>query len=260
MNRQFDGRGVIVTGGAQGMGYAIAQTFLREGASVLIADLDGERAERAAAELSADHPGRVLAAQCDVRDAAAVEATVGRAIAEMGRVDVLANNAGAITMNKIVDLTDADWDLNMDVNAKGVFLCTRAVLPHMLERGSGVIVNTSSEAGKDGMPLVAHYCAAKAAVIGFTRAAAREVAPHVRINAVCPGTVQTEMLDRLSDVEERLTGATREQINQALLSEIPMGRFQQPQDIADVVLFLCSDAASEMTGQALNVTGGKVLA
>jgi NAD(P)-dependent dehydrogenase (short-subunit alcohol dehydrogenase family) len=255
VSKRFEGQGVVVTGGAQGMGRAIAQAFAEEGAGVLIADLDIERAEATAAELDG---GRVIAARCDVRDGASFQAAIDRAIAELGRVDVLANNAGAITMNKVVDLSDEEWDLNMDVNAKGVFNGTRAVLPHMLERGSGSIVNTSSEAGKMGMPLVAHYCAAKAAVIGFTRAVAREVAPHVRVNAICPGTVQTEMLDRLSEVESKLTGASRQEIDDFLLSEIPMGRFQKPSDIANVVLFLCSDAASEMTGQALNVTGGKV--
>lgn len=258
MTERFEGRGVVVTGGAQGMGLAITNAFLAEGASVLIADLNDKGAEAAAAALDGEYPGRVLAQRCDVRSGRDFQATVDRAVAEFGSVDVLANNAGAITMNKVVDLTDDDWDLNMDVNAKGVFNGTRAVLPHMLERGSGAIVNTASEAGKMGMPLVAHYCAAKAAVIGFTRAVAREVAPTVRVNAVCPGTVETEMLDRLSAIETELTGASREEIDEFLLSEIPMGRFQKPSDIANVVLFLCSDAASEMTGQALNVTGGKV--
>jgi len=255
----FDGKGVVVTGAAQGVGLAAAHAFCEAGARLALVDLNESGAKEEARRLSADG-GIAEGFGCDVTSAESVRAMVRQAIDSLGAIDVLINNAGAITMGACVDLSEEEWDLNMDVNAKGVFLGTRAVLPHMLERGSGAIVNTSSEAGKMGMPLVSHYCAAKHAVIGFTRAVAREVAPHVRVNAVCPGTVETPMMERNYESEARLTGASREEMENALLDEIPMGRFQQPRDIANVMMFLASDAASEMTGQAVNVTGGKVQA
>jgi len=257
VNTGFDGKGVVVTGAAQGVGLGAAEAFLERGARVALVDLN-ETGVKTEADRLSDAGSIAKGIGCDVTDEDSVAAMVAEAIKELGKVDVLINNAGAITMGACVDLTEAEWDLNMDVNAKGVFLGTRAILPHMLERESGSIVNTASEAGKMGMPLVSHYCAAKHAVIGFTRAVAREVAPTVRVNAVCPGTVETPMMERNYEAETRLTGASREEIQKVLLDEIPMGRFQQPRDIAKVMMFLSSDAASEMTGQAVNVTGGKV--
>lgn len=254
MPGRFSGQGIVVTGAAQGVGEGAAKAFAEEGARVACVDLQEDKA----AEVAGAIGDAAVAIGCDVTDADSVAAMVSRAIEELGQVDVLVNNAGAITMAKCVDLTEEDWDLNMDVNAKGVFLGTREVLPHMLDRGSGAIVNTASEAGKMGMGMVSHYCAAKHAVIGFTRAVAQEVAPAVRVNAVCPGTVNTPMMDRNYADEQRLTGASKDEMLEALLGEIPMGRLQDPIHIARVMMFLASDDASEMTGQAVNVTGGKV--
>jgi NAD(P)-dependent dehydrogenase (short-subunit alcohol dehydrogenase family) len=162
-------------------------------------------------------------------------------------------------MHKVVDTPESDWDLVMDVNAKGVFLCTKAVLPHMLERGSGNIVNVASQAGKRGYKLFAHYCASKAAVIVFSRGVALEVAPHVRVNCVCPGIVNTDMMEREYAWETAMTGEPKESIKTRWMAGIPMGRFQEPEHVARVVLFLASDDASEMTGQAINITGGMVM-
>jgi NAD(P)-dependent dehydrogenase (short-subunit alcohol dehydrogenase family) len=181
---------------------------------------------------------------------------IATSLERLGRVDVLVNNAGVASMGSCIDLTDDQWDLVMDVNVRGVFLCTQAVLPHMLDRGSGAIVNTGSEAGLQPHPLVTHYCAAKAAAIMFTRAVALEVAPAVRVNAVCPGTVNTDMMAQNYASETALTGASREEIEQGLINDTPMGRLQTPRDIANAVLFLASDDASEITGHALNVSGG----
>jgi NAD(P)-dependent dehydrogenase (short-subunit alcohol dehydrogenase family) len=184
---------------------------------------------------------------------------VETAVERLGGVDVFVNNAGTITMRPVVELSDDDWDMVMDVNAKGVFLCTRAVLPHMLERKSGAIVNIASQAGKRGYKLFAHYCASKAAVIVFSKGVALEVAPHVRVNCVCPGIVNTDMMEREYAWEEAMTGESKESIKKRWMSGVPMGRFQEPEDIAGVALFLASDDASEMTGQAINVTGGMVM-
>jgi len=257
MSNRFEGRGVLVTGGAAGMGRAIAEGFLGEGAKVVIADINGDRVAKTADELSND--GSVSSFECDVTNADQVAAMVAYADEQLDGIDVLVNNAGVITMAQTVDVPEKDWDFVMDVNAKGVFLTTKATLPGMLERGHGNIVNIASQAGKRGYKLFAHYCASKAAVIVFSKGVALEVAPTVRINCVCPGIVNTEMMDREYAWEEEMTGESRESIQARWMSGIPMGRFQEPEHIARVAMFLASDDASEMTGQAINVTGGMVM-
>jgi meso-butanediol dehydrogenase / (S,S)-butanediol dehydrogenase / diacetyl reductase len=257
MPDRFQDKRVFVTGAAQGIGRAISAAFLAEGARVCLTDLNGDGVATTARELADD--GRAVPMQLDVTDRSAVRECVGRAIAELGGIDILVNNAGVITMKPTVDLTEEEWDLNMDVNAKGVFLCTQAVLPHMLERGDGCVVSTASQAGKRGYKLFSHYCASKAAVINFTRAVAVELAPRVRLNCVCPGIVNTDMMEREYAWETEMTGEPKESIKARWMAGVPMGRFQEPEDVAGVVLFLASDAASEMTGQAINVTGGMVM-
>jgi meso-butanediol dehydrogenase / (S,S)-butanediol dehydrogenase / diacetyl reductase len=157
------------------------------------------------------------------------------------------------------EIKEEEWDLVMDVNAKGVFLCTKAIVPHMMERKSGAIVNVASQAGKRGYKLFTHYCASKAAVIVFSKGVALEIAPNVRINCVCPGIVNTDMMEREYAWEQAMTGEPKESIKARWMSGIPMGRFQEPEDVAHVVLFLASDDASEMTGQAINITGGMIM-
>ncbi len=251
--QRFNGKNVVVTGGAQGMGKAIAEAFTREGARVLVSDLNESGAAAVAKELGGISVG------CDVTRADQVQAMIGHGLSELGSIDILVNNAGTITMHPVTELTEQDWDLVMNVNAKGVFLCTRAVLPSMLDRGAGAIVNIASQAGKRGYKLFTHYCASKAAVIVFSRGVALEVAPHVRVNCVCPGIVNTDMMEREYAWEEAMTGEPKASIQRRWMSGIPMGRFQEPHHIAGVVLFLASDDASEMTGQAINVTGGMVM-
>ncbi len=253
--KRFENKRVVVTGAAQGMGRAIGTAFADEGARVMLCDLN----ESGVADTAAQLGDRVQSSRCDVTSARDVEALVQDSIARLGGVDILVNNAGVITMKQCVDLTEDDWDVVMDVNAKGVFLCTRAVLPHMLERGSGAIVNIASQAGKRGYKLFTHYCASKAAVIVFSKGVALEVAPHVRINCVCPGIVNTDMMEREYEWETAMTGEPKESIQKRWMAGIPMGRFQEPEHVARVVLFLASDDASEMTGQAINVTGGMVM-
>jgi NAD(P)-dependent dehydrogenase (short-subunit alcohol dehydrogenase family) len=254
---RFEGRGVVVTGAAQGMGRAIAAAFVDEGARVVLSDMNEDGVKKTAAELGQN--GNTFGVRCDVTKADDVAGLVDAAVGHLGNVDTFVNNAGTITMRQVVDLAEEEWDAVMDVNAKGVFLCTRAILPHMLERKSGTIVNIASQAGKRGYKLFAHYCASKAAVIVFSKGVALEVAPHVRINCVCPGIVNTDMMEREYAWEEAMTGEPKESIQKRWMSGIPMGRFQEPEHIARVALFLASDDASEMTGQAINVTGGMVM-
>ena len=258
MASRFDGSGVLVTGGAAGMGRAIAKAFADEGANVVIADINEERVGGTAEELSGGG-AKVSSLGVDVTDPGQVEEMVAKANDELGGIDILVNNAGVITMDKVVDITPEDWDFVMDVNAKGVFLCMRAVVPGMLERGGGNIVSVASQAGKRGYPLFAHYCASKAAVILLSKGLALEVAPTIRVNCVCPGIVNTEMMDREYVWEEEMTGEKQDSIRERWMSGIPMGRFQEPEHVAGVVQFLASDAASEMTGQAINITGGMVM-
>jgi NAD(P)-dependent dehydrogenase (short-subunit alcohol dehydrogenase family) len=254
MAGRFEGKGVVVTGGAQGMGRAIAKEFVDEGGRVLICDVNA-----AGVAATAEEIGAVGAVACDVTKAAEVGALVEGAVERLSSIDVFVNNAGVITMNRCIDLSEHEWDKVMDVNAKGVFLCTRAILPHMLDRQTGAIINIASQAGKRGYKLFTHYCASKAAVIVFSKGVALEVAPHVRVNCVCPGVVNTDMMEREYAWETAMTGEPKESIQKRWMAGIPMGRFQEPEHIARVALFLASDDASEMTGQAINVTGGMVM-
>jgi meso-butanediol dehydrogenase/(S,S)-butanediol dehydrogenase/diacetyl reductase len=251
---EFSGKSVVVTGGASGIGAAIVREFHREGARVTILDLNPERAAAFAAELG----DRAFSGPVDVRDRASVQAAVDSVIAQQGGIDILCANAGVSTMQKSVDLTDEDWDFNMDVNAKGIFITNQLVVRHFLATGKkGVIVNTASLAAKVGAPLLAHYSASKFAVLGWTQGLAKELAPvGIRVNAVCPGFVRTSMQEREVIWEGELRGMTPEAVRAEYVSLTPMGRIEEPEDVAVVVKFLASDGARFMTGQGINVTGG----
>ncbi len=251
---EFAGKRVIVTGGSTGIGAAIVRAFHDAGAVVRILDLDTDGAGVLAEELGET----VTVGKIDVRDRSSVEAAMAAAIAELGGLDVLCANAGVSTMRAACDLTDEDWDFNMDVNARGVFLTNQAACRHFLDTGhAGCIVNTASLAAKVGAPLLAHYSASKFAVLGWTQGVAREMAPHgIRINAVCPGFVRTGMQDREVEWEASLRGMTPDEVRQDYVNQTPLGRIETPEDVAGVVVFLASDAARFMTGQGINVTGG----
>jgi meso-butanediol dehydrogenase / (S,S)-butanediol dehydrogenase / diacetyl reductase len=247
-------RRALVTGAGTGIGRAIARALTAAGAKVAITDLDLSAAEAVAAEL-----GRpAIALRLDVTDAAATEAVIREVADRLGGLEIVCANAGVSTMNYVVDLTEAEWDHNMAVNAKGVFLTNQAAVRHWLAAGvRGVIVNTASLAGKQGVPLLAHYAASKFAVVGFTQALAREVAAHgIRVNCVCPGLVRTGMQEREVVWEARLRGMSREAVIDEYAAMTPLGRLEEPEDVADAVVFLASDAARFITGEALNVTGG----
>jgi NAD(P)-dependent dehydrogenase (short-subunit alcohol dehydrogenase family) len=248
------GRRALVTGAGTGIGRAITRALARAGASVAVTDLDAKAAEATAGEIGIAAFGTGL----DVTDAAATEAVFAEAARRLGGLDILCANAGISSMHLVKDLDEAEWDRNMAVNAKGVFLSDRAAVRRWLTDGTkGVIVNTASMAGKIGAPWLAHYSASKFAVVGFTQALAREVAPHgIRVNCVCPGFVRTSMQERELLWEADLRGMTVEAVQADYVAQTPLGRLEEPEDVADVVAFLCSDAARFVTGEALNVTGG----
>lgn len=248
------GRRALVTGAGTGIGAAIARALVRDGAIVAVTDLDGASARAVAASLGMGAIDR----QLDVTDEAAVEQVFGDVVATLGGLEIVCANAGVSTMRGVPDLTVEEWDFNMTVNAKGVFLTDRQAVRHFLAAGvKGVIVNTASMAGKIGAPFLAHYAASKFAVVGFTQSLAREMGAHgIRVNAVCPGFVATGMQERELEWEGSLRGMSAQQVKDEMVSLTPLGRIEVPEDVADVVAFLASDEARFMTGQSVNVTGG----
>jgi meso-butanediol dehydrogenase / (S,S)-butanediol dehydrogenase / diacetyl reductase len=248
----LEGRRALVTGAGAGIGAAIVAALAAAGAQVAATDLDLAAARRGS--LSSGGIGLAL----DVTDAAATAAAFDAAEAALGPLDLICANAGVSTMQRVSELTERDWDFNMDVNAKGVFLTNREALRRWLARGTrGSIVNTASLAAKVGAPLLAHYSASKFAVVGFTQALAREVAGQgIRANCVCPGFVRTSMQEREVAWEAGLRGLSPEQVVAEYIAQTPLGRLEEPEDVSRVVVFLHSDLARFMTGQAINVTGG----
>lgn len=249
----LSGRTALVTGAASGIGAAIATRLAEAGVRVALADLDLDRA-RAVADTLRD----AVALEVDVTRRASVDAAVTVAETVLGPLDIVCANAGVSSMRPALDLTEEDWDFNFDVNARGVFLTNQAACRAFLASGRrGVIVNTASLAAKVAAPLLAHYSASKFAVLGWTQALAKEMAPHgIRVNAVCPGFVKTSMQDREIVWEGELRGMTPEAVLAEYVSLTPLGRIEEPDDVARVVLFLVSDASAFMTGQGVNVTGG----
>ncbi len=248
---------VAVTGGAGGIGLATARRFLAAGARVAVLDRSSAANEQALAALAPEHGERVLTLSCDVTDRASVDAAIAAVVERWGSIGTLVNGAGYCTFGAFEELGEDAWDQVMDVNAKGVFLCSQAVVPHMRARGSGAIVSVASQAGRQGERLIAHYCAAKAAVVNLSRAMALELAPAIRVNVVCPGVVRTPMIEGELRWRQEVRGEDPEQTLAEWRAGIPLGRFQQPDDIAQAIAFLA--AAGEVTGQALSVDGGTVM-
>jgi meso-butanediol dehydrogenase/(S,S)-butanediol dehydrogenase/diacetyl reductase len=248
------GKSALVTGAASGIGRAIVKALAGAGAWVAVTDKNGSAAAALAKEIGAD----AIAAELDVTDAAATAKAFEQAEAAFGRIDIVCANAGISTMNATVDLTEAEWDANMNVNAKGVFLTNQAAVRRWIAAGhKGVIVNTASLAGKLGAPLLAHYSASKFAVVGFTQALAREMGPHgIRVNCVCPGFVRTSMQEREVVWEGKLRGMEPDAVLKEYVSLTPLGRLQEAGDVADIVLFLASDLSRFLTGEAINASGG----
>jgi NAD(P)-dependent dehydrogenase (short-subunit alcohol dehydrogenase family) len=255
---RFAGRSVVVTGGTRGIGRAIAEAFLTEGARVLITGR-GESAVEVAARLAADHGREVLGFAGDVASEPDVRRLAALVKERFGQLDVLVNNAAIARRNRVRDISLSEWNKVMSVNLTGAFLVTRELLDLMRDRPDASIVNIASQAGKRGEALVSHYATSKAALIGLTRSLALELAPGLRVNAVCPGYIETDMILEHYRERGRLTGQSSEAVRDEMAARVPMGRLQSAESIAGVVTFLASDEARDMTGQAVNVTGGMVM-
>jgi 3-oxoacyl-[acyl-carrier protein] reductase len=242
-------RVAIVTGGARGIGGAIAVAFAGEGADVVIADRLGEDVAKPVLDAIARAGRRALFVGTDISDETSVSAMVDRAYEEFGEIDVLVNNAGTFSQVFLHELSVKEWDRVMGVNLRGCFLCTRMVLPRMLERGRGKVINVASQLGQIGGTEMVHYSASKAGVIGFTKALAREVSTKgIHVNAIAPGPILTDMM-----AEETDEWAAQK------LSELPIGRFGEVHEVAPTAVFLASDESSYYVGQTLCPNGGDVM-
>ncbi|WP_370649055.1 SDR family NAD(P)-dependent oxidoreductase [Cupriavidus sp. EM10] len=263
MAMAMQGRHALVTGGGRGIGAAIARRLLEEGASVTLVGRDCtvlDAAMQALEPLAVD--GAALgAAAADITDADEVSAAFARATSERGPITLLINNAGQAHSAPFGKTDLALWQRMLDVNLTGTFLCTQAALPGMLEQGWGRIVNVASTAGLIGYGYVSAYCAAKHGVIGLTRALALELAPKgITVNAVCPGYTETDIVrDAVANIVGK-TGRTEEQARAELAARNPQRRLVQPDEVADAVAWLCRPSASAITGQAVPVAGGEVMA
>jgi 3-oxoacyl-[acyl-carrier protein] reductase len=248
MAGRLSGKKALITGAARGIGESIALAFAREGADVAILDLRMENAEKTAAKVAALGV-KGFAVQADVSDEEQVNAAVAKAAELLGQIDILVNNAGIDTTSLVKDMPTAMWDQMMAINLRGVFLPTRAVLAGMIERGYGRVINISSQLGHKGAPEMAHYAAAKAGVLGFTKSLAYEVARDgVTVNAICPGPVETDLWRGLPEAWR----ANK-------VAQLPIGRPGQVDEIAPTAVLLASDEGAFYIGASLNPNGGDVM-
>ncbi|MDP2830846.1 MAG: 3-oxoacyl-[acyl-carrier-protein] reductase [Candidatus Omnitrophota bacterium] len=239
----------LITGGARGIGRAIALTFAREGADIVVADVNLEIAQKTALEI--ESLGRkALALEMDVTNYDLVEAGINKILDKMGKVDILVNNAGITKDNLLLRMSPADWDAVINVNLKGTFNCIKAVSRPMVKQRSGRIISIASIIGLMGNPGQANYAASKAGIIALTKTVAKELASrNINANAVAPGFIQTEMTARLP-----------EDLKKKMLEAIPLAKLGTPEDVANVCLFLASDESSYITGQTITIDGGMVMA
>lgn len=244
--KKFDGKVVLITGGARGIGYAVAEAFGAEGASIALCDVDENEAVEAAAKLASAFGIPALGIKADVSASGDCEKVTGAANEKFGRIDVLVNNAGITRDTLCLRMSEAQWDAVLDVNLKGAFLMSQAAMKKMIKQRSGRIINVSSIVGQMGNAGQANYSASKSGLIGLTKSLARELSGrNILVNAVAPGFINT-----------RMTEAIPEEAKTKLMEAIPLKRFGQPKDVAQAILFLAGDESSYITGQVLAVNGG----
>ena len=243
---RLSGKVALVTGSARGIGRSIAELFCAEGATVVVNDVGSDAGARETLAALEAAGGKGSVEMFDVSDAAQVDAGVKNILEAHGRIDVLVNNAGITRDNLLLRLSEEDFDAVLRVNLKGTYLLTRVVTRHMMKQRSGRVVNISSVVGMMGNAGQSNYAAAKAGIIGFTKATARELASrNITVNAIAPGFIRTAM-----------TAALPEAVQKAFLAQIPLGRFAEPREVAELALFLASDASSYITGQVVGINGG----
>lgn len=252
MNVTLEGKRAIVTGGASGIGRAIAETFLASGASVVICDRDGELISDLQQSGS-----KLIAHRCDVADEVAVDAFVSRAAADLGGLDILVNNAGLTgPFGAIEELDGSDWRSTMDVNVNGMFYCTRRAVPLLKSAGGGAIINISSIAGRFGYAYRTPYSASKWAVVGLTHSLASELGPaRIRVNALLPGFVAGPRHERNAHARAKILGITYEEQKNRIRSKISMRELTSPQDVANMATYLASEIGAHVSGQAISVDG-----
>jgi len=249
MQSEFSGKVAIITGSARGIGESMARLFASKGMYVALADIDENKARELAVDLERSN-GKAIPIGVDVSIRSSVDSMVHETLSAFRRIDILVNNAAINYFTGAEDVTDEEWDSILAVNVKGVYNCAKFVIPHMKAVGGGRIINISSSAGKMGGPVSSiHYSASKAAVICITKSLARHLASsNINVNSVCPGVVETDMARSLS-TESR----------QKAIQAIPLRRFANPVEIAQAVLFLCSENSSYITGEIIDVNGGTVM-
>ncbi len=256
---ELAGQVAIVTGAGRGIGRATALELARLGADIVVAELDKAGAERTAGEVKAAGR-RAVALATDVTRRADLESMVARTLAELGKIDILVNNAGIYRAAATLEITEEHWDAVLDINAKALFFACQAVLPAMIARKRGCIVNLASMAAKVGSRTNLPYNASKAAVASMTKSLALAHAEHgIRVNCVCPGFVETDMWTMVAREQGKLLGLSPEEFTRQRKAQVPLGRMEKAEDVANVIGFLATERAGYMTGQALNVTGGLVM-
>jgi NAD(P)-dependent dehydrogenase (short-subunit alcohol dehydrogenase family) len=253
---RFENKVCLVTGGTRGIGKAITIGFAREGANLIIVGQNEQNGINVSREI--EQLGRkCIFIKANVSNKSEVEMMLKKSLEFSGRIDIACNNAGVSSMARAVDISEEEWDYNMNVNAKGIFLTNQVEARQMIKQGHGKIINIASMASKRGVPFLAHYVASKYAVLGFSKTLALELAQYgINVNCVCPGLVKTEMQEREVSWEAELRGISIEDVYKDYVSMTPLGRLEEPEDVAKVVLFLASKDSDFMTGQGINVTGG----
>jgi meso-butanediol dehydrogenase / (S,S)-butanediol dehydrogenase / diacetyl reductase len=256
---ELEGQVAIVTGAGRGIGRATALELARLGADIVVAELDRAGAERTAAEVKSLGL-RASVVLIDVTSRADLKTMAEHTRVEFGRIDILINNAGIYRAASPLEITEEHWDAVMNVNAKAVFFASQAVLPTMIAQKRGAIISLASMAGKVGSRSNLPYNASKAAVISITKSLAlAHAADGVRVNCVCPGFVETDMWTAVARAQGALMGLSPEDFTRQRTRQVPLGRMERPEDVAQVIGFLASDRAAYMTGQAINVTGGLIM-